>query len=136
MELLKELRSMGKTVLVSSHVLSELADYCNRIGIIENGRMVAQGPLEEIIQKLQPEKRVAITLLGEWEAAQEALRNAPNVFHVQQEENTIYFRLRGEVSQIPEIVRGLLERNIPILWVKEVSLSLEKVFMILTKGVT
>lgn len=62
MELLKELQNMGKTILISSHILSELSSYCNNIGIIERGKMVAQGSLEDITQKLQPGKRISITL--------------------------------------------------------------------------
>src|SRR5437016_9965017 len=47
-ELLKELRNMGKTVLISSHILTEMSDFCNKIGIIEAGQMIVSGDVDEI----------------------------------------------------------------------------------------
>ena len=62
MEILKELQAMGKTILVSSHILSELAIYCSRIGILETGQMIIQGTLQELIQKVQPNKTLKIKI--------------------------------------------------------------------------
>ena len=61
-ELLKELKNMGKTILISSHILHELAQLCTRIGIIEAGQMVAQGPLDEIYRRLQLMRIVHVQL--------------------------------------------------------------------------
>ncbi len=61
-ELLKELKNMGKTILISSHILHELAQLCTRIGIIEAGQMVAQGPLDEIYRRLQLMRMVHVQL--------------------------------------------------------------------------
>jgi ABC-2 type transport system ATP-binding protein len=134
MELLKELQSMGKTILVSSHILSELATYCNRIGIIEQGQMVAQGSLQDIVDKLQTAQRLSITVLDKTELACQYLQQFPNVFEVESHENEIHFRFRGELSQISSMISALAAQNIPLLWVKEIPMSLEEVFMLLTKG--
>src|SRR5207237_9485384 len=53
-ELLKQLRAMGRTVLISSHILTEMADFCTSIGILEEGRLLASGRVDKILQQLQP----------------------------------------------------------------------------------
>ena len=63
-EIIKELRKMGKTVLISSHILPELADMCNKVGIIEKGRLVASGSVEEVIQRAQGERWVVFEVMG------------------------------------------------------------------------
>lgn len=62
-ELLKELRSMGKTIMISSHILTELAEMCTHIGIIENGNLLASGEVDTILRSLQPHRSFAIHLL-------------------------------------------------------------------------
>ena len=63
-EIIKELRKMGKTVLISSHILPELADMCTKVGIIEKGRLVASGSVEEVIQRAQGDRWVAFEVMG------------------------------------------------------------------------
>jgi ABC-2 type transport system ATP-binding protein len=73
-ELLRTLRDMGKTVLLSSHILSELAEICTEIGIIESGKMVVSGPVETVRRQLQGGSRLRIRVLRGLEAAEASLR--------------------------------------------------------------
>jgi ABC-2 type transport system ATP-binding protein len=73
-ELLRTLREMGKTVLLSSHILSELAEVCTEIGIIESGKMVVSGPVEEVRRQLQGGSRLRVRVLRGLEAAEARLR--------------------------------------------------------------
>jgi ABC-2 type transport system ATP-binding protein len=73
-ELLRTLREMGKTVLLSSHILSELAEVCTEIGIIESGKMVVSGPVEAVRRQLQGGSRLRVRVLRDPEAAEVALR--------------------------------------------------------------
>jgi ABC-2 type transport system ATP-binding protein len=73
-ELLRTLRDMGKTVLLSSHILSELAEVCTEIGIIESGRMVVSGPVEAVRQQLQAGSKLRVRVLREPELAEAELR--------------------------------------------------------------
>ncbi|GAB4449929.1 MAG: ABC transporter ATP-binding protein [Chloroflexi bacterium OHK40] len=73
-ELLRTLRDMGKTVLLSSHILSELAEVCTEIGIIESGKMVVSGPVEAVRRQLQGGSRLRVRVLRGLEAAEAALR--------------------------------------------------------------
>ncbi len=68
-ELLRTLRDMGKTVLVSSHILSELAEVCNEIGIIDSGKMVVSGPVEMVRRQLEGGTRLRMRILRGREAA-------------------------------------------------------------------
>ncbi len=76
-ELLRTLQSMGKTVLLSSHILSELAEVCSEIGIIDQGRMIVSGPVDEVRKQLQSGHVVHLRVLGERERAIEVLRALP-----------------------------------------------------------
>lgn len=85
-ELLKELRSMGKTILISSHILTELAEMCTHIGIIERGHLLVSGRVDEVLHQLQPHKTVEVRLLGEAERAATILRGLPGVRDVRRPE--------------------------------------------------
>ena len=73
-ELLVELARMGKTIFFSTHILADVAEICTRVGIIEEGRLVALGSLEELHLQIIPARRVEVTLLGEGERLQAILR--------------------------------------------------------------
>src|SRR6202035_1340166 len=64
-EILKELKKRGKTILISSHILPELTELCTMVGIIDQGRMRATGPVHEVIRQLTAGRRLRITVLGQ-----------------------------------------------------------------------
>ena len=78
-ELLKELRALGKTIMISSHILTELAEMCTHIGIIEAGRLLVTGEVGQILHSLQPHRTIEIHVLADAERAVELLRAAPGV---------------------------------------------------------
>lgn len=78
-ELLKELRSMGKTIMISSHILAELAEMCTHIGIIEGGKLLVSGNVDDILHSLQPHRTIEIHVLDGTEQALETLRAVPGV---------------------------------------------------------
>src|SRR5918997_479265 len=81
-ELLKELRSLGKTILVSSHILTELAEMCTHIGIIERGQLLVNGSVQDVLRSLQPHKVVEVRVLDDVDRAVEVLRPIPGVREV------------------------------------------------------
>jgi ABC-2 type transport system ATP-binding protein len=78
-ELLKELRALGKTIVISSHILTELAEMCTHIGIIEAGRLLVSGEVNDVLHSLQPHKVVEVRVLGARERTAELLRGMPGV---------------------------------------------------------
>jgi ABC-2 type transport system ATP-binding protein len=85
-ELLKELRALGKTVMISSHILTELAEMCTHIAIIERGKLLASGDVQTILRSLQPHRTLEVRMLGGIERAEELLRGRPDVLNVAREE--------------------------------------------------
>src|SRR5512145_1202161 len=82
-ELLKELRTLGKTIMISSHILTELAEMCTHIAIIERGHLLASGEVQKILRSLQPHRTIEIRVLAEVKRAQELLQQASGVIAVQ-----------------------------------------------------
>ena len=82
-ELLRELRRMGKTIMISSHILSELEEICDRIGIIEHGQLVFSGTLEEIRSRLGIQSKIRVKVLGNESQAVELLSALPQIQSVE-----------------------------------------------------
>jgi ABC-2 type transport system ATP-binding protein len=135
-ELLKELKNMGKTILISSHILHELAQLCTRIGIIEAGQMVAQGPLDEIYRRLQLMRIVHVQLADMGDAILERLREIDGVESVERQIDRIAIRLhedRLSVEELHDAIHGLGAR---IRMYQPEAMDMETAFMKLTQGTT
>src|SRR4029450_6880497 len=83
--LLKELQQMGKTILISSHILTELADCCTSIGIIERGQLLMHGPMEEVSRQIRGTRMVRVKFLDKMDVGLSLIRSAPQPRHVQVE---------------------------------------------------
>jgi ABC-2 type transport system ATP-binding protein len=132
--LLKELRSMGKTILISSHILTELSDICTSVAILEKGKVVASGSIESIKTALQPGLAFKLDVLGGTDAAQGVLVSLPGVSGVQSEGDSLRFQFGAGREQIPDLVRSLVAKGIAITGLQEEKTDLEGLFMRLTKG--
>jgi ABC-2 type transport system ATP-binding protein len=135
-ELLKELKNMGKTILISSHILHELAQLCTRIGIIEAGQMVAQGPLDEIYRRLQLMRIVHVQLADAPDAMLGQLREIPGVDSVERQIDRIAIRLhedRLSIEDLHDAIHGLGGR---IRMYQPEAMDMETAFMKLTQGTT
>jgi len=142
-ELLKELRSMGKTIMLSSHILTELADVCTHIGIIEKGRLLASGQVDEMIYRLQLQRRIRLVLTGGASGALEVLSSTNDVNDVQvmepapqtdEDPATISFGLTSPSNNYSPLIARLIEAGAQIREFVEERGDLEDVFMQVTKG--
>lgn len=137
-ELLRELQAMGKTIFVSSHILSEIEEVCTHIGIIEAGRLVAAGTLEEMQQRVQVHRVVKVGLTGRSAEARAWLENRPHVLSVESLKNddeTLRFAFAGDDEALMQLLRDLVAAGFPVLTFRQEAGDLEDVFMRLTKGV-
>jgi ABC-2 type transport system ATP-binding protein len=132
--LLKELRSMGKTILISSHILTELSDICTSVAILEKGKVVTSGSIESIKTALQPGLAFKLDVLGGADAARAILESLPDISGVQAEGNSLRFQFGAARDQIPDLVRSLVARGVAITGLQEEKTDLEGLFMRLTKG--
>jgi len=135
-ELVRELRRMGKTILISSHILPELEELCTWVGFIDRGRMVAVGPMEQIRDRVVAGRRLRIDLV---EAEEGAMRNAeevlvehPGVLAVDMLGDHIEITV-GEGFEDAELLAHLVGRKVPVRAFSPVAGDLSEAFMRLTE---
>jgi ABC-2 type transport system ATP-binding protein len=136
--LLKELRNMGKTILVSSHILPELADICNKIGIIERGKLLFDGDVASAIKQVQKHTVYHVGIgNGLHEMAKDHLHGRPEVLEVvANDDETLRVTLNDGVHDGSFIAELLVKNGFKVKMLKEEEIDLEDVFMGITKGIT
>jgi len=132
--LLKELRRMGKTILISSHILTELADCCTSIGIIERGKLLMHGPIEEVYHRIRRNRIVKIKFLENAEAGISIIRSQPETRDVQIENNQVTVELAADDNQVASLLEKLIANGVRMHSFAEKEPTLEDVFMLVTKG--
>lgn len=133
-EILKELRSMGKTILLSSHILSELEDVCNRVAILERGQLVAQGSVADILADARDATRIELRTTDDARACV-VLRELPAVDEAVYDENARMVRLKlARPLDLAEVAAHLHARDLHLRYLSQREPSLEDVFMKLTQG--
>lgn len=133
-EILKELKQMGKTIIISSHILPELAEMVDEIGVIEHGEMVAQGKVSDIQNRLRVTKVIHIRTLERAEELAEKLRDEPFVTSVLTDNTGVHVHYSGDDVQQSELLRKVISWEIPIVSFQEAQSNLEDVFLEITKG--
>jgi len=134
--LLKELRSMGKTILVSSHILPELADICNKIGIIEQGCLLVNGEVTEVMKQVRTDIVLNIAVEDRLTDAANFLEAQPEVETVDEKNGVLIVKLNEGVHKYGFLANRLLEQGFELTLFKEDEINLETAFMHLTKGIT
>lgn len=132
--LLKELRRMGKTILISSHILTELADCCTSIGIIERGQLLMHGPMEEVYRRIKRNRVIEIRFLDKMELGLSLLRAMPETLDVQVDQKRVTAELAADDNRIAELLEAMIAQGVRMNSFGEKDPSLEDVFMMVTKG--
>lgn len=133
MMMLKELREQGKTLIVSSHVLSELSELCTDIGIIEQGRMVLHGSIEQILERVNSSNPLLITVYRNKEAALSLLKSYPSVQTIAVKGDEIKLGFLGDKKDEAMLLQQLIDTGVMISGFMREKGSLESVFMQLTE---
>jgi ABC-2 type transport system ATP-binding protein len=132
--LLKELRDMGKTIFISSHILTELSDLCTSVGIIEKGELVKCGRVDLLQRERWGVDRVEIQLCEERPEVLALLQRAECVANVNAENRTVSFDYSGPPEEFYRVLKLLVDRSVPLLAVRHDSRNLEHLFLELTRG--
>jgi ABC-2 type transport system ATP-binding protein len=138
--LLKELKAMGKTIFVSSHILPELADFCNVVGIMEQGRLVVTGNVNEIVQKLEGHIVLEARLAESGGAgasgakALELLQGYPLIKDARAEGDHVTIDFTGGHDDMAPLLSHLVTNGIPVASFAPREADLEDVFMKVTRG--
>ena len=134
--LMRRLGAMGKTIIVSSHILPELADVCNKVGIIDSGRMIASNDVASIIKQVRPNTVILVETSNPeiLEKAAKLLEGHDLVASVDLQPPTLRVTLRTDVQDYSPLAAVLIERGIPIRRFAAEEINLESAFMAFTKG--
>ena len=132
--LLKELRRMGKTILISSHILTELADTCSSIGIIERGQLLMAGPIDEVYRRIRRNRIVEIRFNDDMAAGLSILRSQPEMRGLEIEDHHVTVELEATDQQVAAILLNLTKQGVQVRSFAEKDPTLEDVFMLVTKG--
>ena len=135
-ELLRELKNMGKTIIISSHILPELADFCNKIGIIEQGELIVSGDVGEIMRQVTGGQLLDVRVVPEdQERAIEVLKGLPSVRATRVVDRDLKVEYIGEPESTHEILTALVGQGIRVKAFVEEQTDLEDIFMKVTRGV-
>ncbi len=140
-EIFRVLQEMGKTVFLSSHVLRELDDVATHVAIVEQGQLVASGPIEEIRARLRPHRRIRIGFLRGLDDAQAWLVARPDILEVEAAPLTnggppmLLVTLRGGEEAVASLLQDLVAQGFPVLTYLEEKDTLESLFLNLTRGI-
>lgn len=132
--LLKELRRMGKTILISSHILTELADCCTSIGIIERGQLLMHGPIHEVYRRIRGNRIIEVRFSSAADVGISVLRSSPYLRDIQIDGNTATIELEGTDDNAAELLHQLISQKVGVRSFGEKDPTLEDVFMMVTKG--
>lgn len=134
-QMIRGLAADGKALLVSSHILTELGEMCDAIGIIERGELIVSGTVAEIKNKLRPHIDVLVTLIDNAQGLAQWLEGKPYVSHIQPLERLLRFQFSSASEQLQaELLRSIVQAEFPVLEYATESRSLEDVFLQITTG--
>jgi len=133
-ELLKELRRMGKTIIISSHILHELAELCTTVGIIEQGDLLFHGSIQDIVRRVKSGTKLHVRVTEQQDLAALLLQRTAGIKNVEQQDGKLVVELEKQTHDFTGIAKLLLDNNFRIRELREEEVNLETAFMRLTKG--
>jgi len=136
MAILQELQRMGKTIIISSHILSELETLCNRVAIIERGRLIYTGPVQGVRDQMASGRVFWVKVTGELTRPTELLRCRPEVQEVNEVDGRMKVTLRDHETDPGCLAETLVQGGVRLVGLEEEELGLEEVFLRVTRGET
>ena len=133
-ELLQNLRGMGKTIVISSHILSELAEMCNSIGIMDHGKLVEAGNIEDVMEHVFGGNRIVVSVHGEMEPAVRMLKEHPQIKVESVGEKEIHISHAMKEEEIAQLIAQMIQNGIIVTGFYKEEGNLESLFMQLTGG--
>lgn len=140
-ELLRELRNMGKTILISSHILTELAELCDAVAIMERGKLVASGPLDKIQGQVANHRVYRVQILSDLEPALTVVNAFPGIQNIYPQAANgdggpaqVEIEFNGDMTAAANLLENLVHQGVRVASFGEVTTDLEQAFLHLTKG--
>ena len=136
MAILQELQRLGKTIIISSHILSELQTLCNRVGIIEKGKLIYSGPVQGVRDQMAAGRIVWVRVTTDQAHAIDLLKARPEISEVTTVDGEIKVTLADPEGDHSIIADVLVRGGARLIELREDELGLEEVFMRVTRGET
>ncbi|HHW68081.1 MAG: type transport system ATP-binding protein [Epulopiscium sp.] len=133
-EVLKQLKTLGKTIIISSHILPELAELCTVIGIIDKGKIAAYGTVAQIMQQLIQKRIIKIKVMGNMDQLITILKEQPNVHEIIEKVDEVEIEYDGDDHSLAYLLKNMVQQDIPIISFSEKEGNLEEIFMQITEG--
>jgi len=128
-EILKTLQGMGKTIVISSHILPELTELCTMVGIIDHGKIRATGPVHEVIRRLTSGRRLRINVLGQREEAATILASLPAVRGVETIDGALEAQFDGDEAAAAAILQAMIAAGLKVSGFAQMDSDLEDAFL-------
>jgi ABC-2 type transport system ATP-binding protein len=132
--LIRELAADGKTILLSSHILTELSEICDRVAVIEKGKILAQGTVQEIMNSVRRQKLLSVRLSAQHNSAQRFLLEQPEVSRVHEVGGCLRFEFGGTDDAQVTLLSRMVGAGFPVLEFSMQDTGLEDLFMKITAG--
>ena len=132
--LFKELRKMGKTILISSHILSELADCCTSVGIIERGQLLMHGPIQEVYRRIRGNRVIEVRFANNMDVGLSVIRSNPHTRSVSADVTSAVVELATDDNGVTDLLQQLVYNKVGLTSFADREPTLEDVFMMVTKG--
>ena len=136
MAVLQELQRMGKTIIISSHILSELQTLCNRVAIIERGKLIYSGPVQGVRDQMAQGRSVWVSTTSDLSLARSLLEGHSEIGKVEEFDGRLKVTLRDHETDISILADLLVKGGARVSGIREEELGLEEVFLRVTKGET
>jgi ABC-2 type transport system ATP-binding protein len=133
-ELLRELQRLGKTILISSHILSELGEFCNKLGIIERGKLLVAGTIDDLVARARVHPIICVEVVSRIDEAEALIRANPHVERVTREGQQLHVTLQSSQTHHHFLIELLLSNGFQLQSITPEQLKLEDVFLRVTKG--
>jgi ABC-2 type transport system ATP-binding protein len=136
MAILQELQRLGKTIIISSHILSELETLCNRVAIIEKGELIYAGPVQGVRDQMATGRIFWVKVAGDPARAVEVLGGCQDVQAVEEQDGRLKVTLTDHDTDPGCVAEVLVRGGVRLLGLEEEELGLEEVFLRVTRGET
>jgi ABC-2 type transport system ATP-binding protein len=127
--IMRELIAAGKTIVVSSHILPELSEFCTSVGIMERGRLVISGTVDEVLRSVKAAQEIDVTVSGDAALVASALRGFAGVGRVRVEGQRAVIEFTGSAEHQAQMLKSLIMAGVPVIAFAERRATLEQIFM-------
>ncbi|MCJ7544703.1 MAG: ABC transporter ATP-binding protein [Phycisphaerae bacterium] len=132
-DVLREVNAQGTTIIISSHILGELSDVCNSVGIMHYGRFLAAGEMSEIVRKIMPKRRISLLLTTDPQAARTVLQSWPTASVEQVEGPRVRLLLEGTDAELARLNAALVAAGVGVALIEETRTGLEELYLAITE---